>query len=171
MGGVQKSSRRQRKLTPESVPGLLVECFVQIMGTFFSAELASKRMRNQHTGGSIIMIASVTSHCAIPSQRLPLYGASKGAVRILGKHLAVELAQHDIRVNTISPGYIETEMVEALAVANPELVEVFKTAPPMQRLGRPEDLSGVTAYLLSDASKFTTGTDIPVTGGLHAGRT
>lgn len=74
------------------------------MGTFFSVKLAAEQMKKQGDGGSIVMIASVTAHNAIPGQRLSAYTASKGAVRSLGPALSVELAPHQIRVNTISPG-------------------------------------------------------------------
>jgi sorbose reductase len=140
------------------------------MGTFFSAQLAAKHMASQKNGGSIVMIASVASHCAIPSQRLAMYGASKGAVRVLAKHLAVELAPYNIRVNTISPGYIATEMTEALGIKYPELLSVFESAAPMKRMGDRKDLKGIVGYLLTDAAAYTTGADIEVTGGLHAGR-
>jgi len=140
------------------------------MGTFFSAQLAAKQMRLQSTAGSIVMIASVASHCAIPSQRLAMYGASKGAVRILCQHLAVELAPYNIRINTVSPGYIATDMTKELGVKYPELLSIFSSASPSKRIGDRRDLKGIVAYLLSDASAYTTGTDVLVTGGLHCGR-
>jgi sorbose reductase len=140
------------------------------MGTFFSAQLAAKQMRLQNTGGSIVMIASVASHCAIPSQHLAMYGTSKGAVRILSQHLAVELAPYNIRINTISPGYIATDMTKVLGVKYPELISTFDSAAPIKRMGDRRDLKGIVAYLLSDASAYTTGADVQVTGGLHAGR-
>lgn len=116
------------------------------------------------------MIASVASHCAIPAQNLAIYGASKGAVRILSRHLAVELAQHNIRVNTISPGYIKTDMTKSLGETYPELLSVFESASPMKRMGLPRDLKGAVAYLLSDAAAYTTGADIRVDGALAAGQ-
>ena len=143
---------------------------VNVLGTFFSAQLASKHMIEGGRGGSIVMIASVASHCAIPSQRLPIYGASKGAVRILARHLAVELAEHKIRVNTISPGYIATDMTKNLGIEFPELIAVFHSASPMKRMGDPADIKGVAAYLLSDAAAYTTGADVRVDGALAAGR-
>jgi len=74
------------------------------MGTFFAAQLASRQMVAQKTGGSIVMIASIAAHCAVPSQHLSGYACSKGAVKALMQQLAVELAPFNIRVNTISPG-------------------------------------------------------------------
>jgi len=140
------------------------------MGTFFSTQLAARQMQSQSTGGSVVLIASVASHCAIPSQHLAMYGASKGAVRILCQHLAVELAPYNIRVNTISPGYIATDLTKVLGVKHPELLSVFNSAAPIQRMGDRRDLKGIVACLLSDASAYVTGADVLVTGGLHSGR-
>lgn len=116
------------------------------------------------------MVASVSSHCAIPSQRISMYAASKGAVRIMARHIAVELAPHNIRVNTISPGYIATDLTAKLLADQPDLMAIFESAAPIQRMGQRDDLKGIVAYLLSDASTYTTGTDISIDGGLSAGR-
>lgn len=77
---------------------------VNTMGTFFTAQLAAKQMVKQGTPGSIVMVASIAAHHAVPSQRLAGYACSKGAVHSLMQQLAVELAPHQIRVNAISPG-------------------------------------------------------------------
>ncbi|KIW28052.1 uncharacterized protein PV07_07739 [Cladophialophora immunda] len=143
---------------------------VNVMGTMLSAQLAAKQMRAQNTGGSIVMIASVSAVSALPTQRLNIYAASKGAVKSLCVQLAVELAPLGIRVNTVSPGFIATEMTKGLAITRPELLTVFKSAPPMGRIGDRADLKGVVGYLLSDAAAYTTGTDVLVTGGVHAGQ-
>ncbi|KIW89330.1 uncharacterized protein Z519_10184 [Cladophialophora bantiana CBS 173.52] len=143
---------------------------VNVMGTMLSAQLAAKQMRAQNTGGSIVMIASVTAQSALPTQRLNIYAASKGAVRSLCLQLAVELAPLGIRVNTVSPGFIATEMTKGLALTRPELLTVFKSAPPMGRIGDRTDLKGIVGYLLSDAAAYTTGADVLVTGGVHAGQ-
>ncbi|KIX00873.1 uncharacterized protein Z518_09938 [Rhinocladiella mackenziei CBS 650.93] len=142
---------------------------VNVMGTFLSVQLAAKQMRAQKTGGSIVMIASIAARAALPSQRLSIYGASKGAVKSLCQQLSVELGPLGIRVNSISPGYIATEMTKGLAVTNPELFSVFQSAAPLQRIGDRVDLKAV-AGCLSDAAAYTTGSDILVTGGLHAGQ-
>ncbi|KAJ5685523.1 hypothetical protein N7536_008142 [Penicillium majusculum] len=139
---------------------------INVLGSFFSAQLAAKQMVKQGNGGSIVMIASIAAHCAIPAQRVSIYGASKGAIKLLGKTLAVEMAPFNIRVNTISPGFIATKMSAQFT----DLQEVFRTAPPMGRIGQPEDLAFAVGYLLGDGASYTTGTDIAVTGGLHNGR-
>jgi NAD(P)-dependent dehydrogenase (short-subunit alcohol dehydrogenase family) len=127
-------------------------------------------MRDQGSGGSLVLIASIASHMALPLQRLPMYGATKGAVRVMMTQLAVELAPLNIRVNTISPGFIRTDMTELCAVQQPELYSVFSSAPPLGRIGETSDITGAVNYLLSDASAYTTGADIPITGGLIGGR-
>lgn len=123
-------------------------------------------MVKQGDGGSIVMIASIAAHCAIPSQRVSIYGASKGAIKLLGKTLAVEMAPYNIRVNTISPGFIATKMSAQFQ----DIQEVFNTTPPIKRIGQTEDLALAVGYLLGEGSSYTTGIDIPVTGGLHNGR-
>ena len=121
---------------------------VNTVGTFYSVQLAARQMEKQGDGGSILMIASITSHIAVTSQTIPAYAASKGAVLTLCKHLAVELGPKNIRINTISPGYISTDMTAKLAEIRPELLSVFTREPPLKRMGERTDLKGVTVYLL-----------------------
>ncbi|PLB50095.1 short-chain dehydrogenase/reductase SDR [Aspergillus steynii IBT 23096] len=139
---------------------------INILGSFFAAQLAAKQIIQQNTSGSIIMIASIAAHCAIPAQRVSIYGASKAAIKLLGKTLAVELAPYNVRVNTLSPGFIETEMTKQFV----DIQDVLRTTPPMGRIGQVGDLALAVAYLLSDGAAYTTGADVPVTGGLHGGR-
>ncbi|KAL2826263.1 hypothetical protein BDW59DRAFT_161100 [Aspergillus cavernicola] len=139
---------------------------INVLGSFFSAQLAAKQMIKQGNGGSIVMIASIAAHCAIPAQRVSIYGASKAAIKLLGRTLAVEMAPFNIRVNTLSPGFIATSMSQQFT----EIQHVFQTTPPLGRIGTPEDLALAVAYMLSDGASYTTGADIAVTGGLHNGR-
>jgi sorbose reductase len=121
-------------------------------------------------GGSIVLIASQSSHIALPGYRMAAYNASKGAVLMLTKALAVELAPKDIRVNSISPGFVDSEMTRTVREQKSKREgEQMWLAPPMARLSTQNDLTGAVIYLLSDASSFTTAADIPITGGLHAG--
>jgi sorbose reductase len=168
MGGRTTNIGRQCK-PPEGFPyhGFDTD-LMKVMGTFFSAQLAAKQMRAQNTAGSIVMVASVSAGTALQTQRLNIYAASKGAVKSLATQLAVELAPLGIRVNSISPGFIATEMTKDLAIARPELLKVFNS-PPLGRIGDRADLKGVVGYLLSDAAAYTTGTDVLVTGGVHCG--
>jgi NAD(P)-dependent dehydrogenase (short-subunit alcohol dehydrogenase family) len=123
-------------------------------------------MIRQGSGGSIVMIASVAAHCAIPAQRVSIYGASKAAVKLLGQTLGIEMAPYNIRVNTLSPGFIATDMSRQFI----DLQDVFSKVPPLRRIGQKDDLTMAVAYLLSDGASYTTGADLAVTGGLHNGR-
>lgn len=166
----------------------------QILGTFFTAQLTTAQLLSQNTPGSILLIGSVKAHCAAPGHHLSGYSASKGAIRSLNTDLAVELAPHGIRVNTISPGsvsltfnitmsftpscltertllrYIQTPMNARLQESNPQLAKIMHIASPLQRMGTRNDLTGAAVYLLSEASAYTTGADLVVDGGLSCGR-
>lgn len=139
------------------------------MGTFFCVQEAAKYMKARGKG-SIVMISSVAADTAIPAQTMPAYGASKAFVKSLSVHLGVELGPLNIRINTISPGYIRTDMTAKVGSQTPRLLEMFTEAPPMKRIGERTDLMGAAVYLLSEASAYTTATDMLITGGLHAGR-
>ncbi|KAI1864470.1 uncharacterized protein JN550_008757 [Neoarthrinium moseri] len=143
---------------------------INVRGTFFITQLATKQMLKQGTGGSIVLIASQSAHIGLPGYRMAAYNASKGGVLMLSKALAVELAPHNIRVNTISPGFVDSEMTKKVRdMKSQREGEQMWMAPPMQRLSTQNDLTGAVVYLLSDAARFTTAADIPITGGLHVG--
>ncbi|SPO05413.1 related to D-arabinitol 2-dehydrogenase [Cephalotrichum gorgonifer] len=140
---------------------------INVTGTYFSTQLVAERFKQQGTGGSIVLIASITSHTVLPQHRMSAYSASKGAVRMLSEALAVELGGRGIRVNSISPGFIDTEMTREVRNANPVMSDVMTKTPPLKRIGTTGDLLGAAVYLLSDASSYTTAGDIVITGGLH----
>lgn len=117
-----------------------------------------------------MLIASSAAHGPTPSRCMAVYSASKGAIKTAVQSLAVEFAPLGIRVNSVSPGFISTEMVFETAAKNPELWKTVNGIPLMGRIGYRGDLKGVVGYLLSDASAYTTGTDILVDGGLNCGR-
>lgn len=142
----------------------------QVRGVFFAVQRVAKQLLCQGTPGSIVLIASQSSHIALPGYRMAAYNASKGAVLMLSKALAVELAPHQIRVNTISPGFVDSAMTEAVRSSKSRREgDQMWLAPPLQRLSTQNDLTGAVVYLLSDASRHTTAADIQITGGLHAG--
>jgi sorbose reductase len=142
---------------------------VNAIGTFFTAQLATKQFIAQNTPGSIVLVASIAASHAVPTQNLSGYAASKGAVKSLMQELAVELAPLGIRVNSISPGYIYTDMTKNLVKIYPHLVEAFEREPPMKRMGDRRDLKLAVVGLLGEGGGYTTGTDISITGGLHLG--
>lgn len=132
-----------------------------VTGVFLTAQAAARAMVAQGKGGSIITTASMSGHIINIPQQVGHYCTSKAAVIHLTKAMAVEFAPHNIRVNSISPGYIMTELVEPLA----EYHRQWEPKIPMGRIGRPEELTGLYLYLASEASSYMTGSDLVIDGG------
>ena len=120
------------------------------------------RIMIQEQYGKIINLGSLNS--VIASSNLSAYAASKGGVVQLTKSLAVELAQHNINVNVILPGYFDTEMT-APVIKNRETHSRIVNRTPMKRIGKVEELVGTAVFLASDASQFITGSALAVDGG------
>ncbi|KAK5172695.1 uncharacterized protein LTR77_002815 [Saxophila tyrrhenica] len=143
---------------------------VNTMGTFWTVKLVADNMAKHGQGGSIVLIASVAAQgIKVPEQNLSIYNMSKAGVKGLVGPLATELSESNIRVNSISPGVILSPMTRSLKTEYPSLAQMFENAAPVGRMGVPQDLTPAIIYLLSDAGSFTTGSDFPITGGLHAG--
>ncbi|NQT67590.1 MAG: SDR family oxidoreductase [Actinobacteria bacterium] len=135
---------------------------VNLNGVFFTAQAAAKLMVKHKTIGSIISTASMSAHIINQPQTIANYCAAKAGVVHLTKALAVEWAKYNIRVNCVSPGYIQTELIATLK----DLLPVWSAKMPEgSRLGYPEDLIGAFVYFASDASLFATGSDLIVDGG------
>jgi sorbose reductase len=132
-----------------------------VTGVFLTAQAAARAMVRQGRGGAIINTASMSGHIINIPQQAGHYCASKAAVIHLTKAMAVELAPHNIRVNSVSPGYIRTELVEPMA----EYHRQWEPKVPLGRLGRPEELTGLYLYLASEASSYMTGSDVVIDGG------
>ncbi|KAH6689891.1 hypothetical protein F5X68DRAFT_167512 [Plectosphaerella plurivora] len=143
---------------------------INVRGTFFTVQMIAREMIKQKKPGSILLIASQSAHIALPGYRMAAYNASKGAIAMLCKVLGVELAPHGIRVNSISPGFVDSDMTRNVRETKSKREgEQMWLAPPNQRLSSQNDLTGAAIYLLSDAARHTTAADIAITGGLHAG--
>ncbi|KAJ5564960.1 hypothetical protein N7513_001202 [Penicillium frequentans] len=140
---------------------------VNVTGVFMTSQAVAKQMIRFGNGGSIAMIASMSGTIANRGLICPAYNASKAAVIQLGRNLAAEWGQYNIRVNTISPGYIVTAMVEKLFIDFPERRDQWPKENMLGRLSRPEEYRGAAVFLLSDASSFMTGSDLRMDGG-HA---
>jgi sorbose reductase len=132
-----------------------------VTGVFLTAQAAARAMVRRGRGGVIINTASMSGHIVNVPQPAGHYCTSKAAVIQLTKALAVELAPHNIRVNSVSPGYIRTELVEPMA----EYHRLWEPKIPLGRIGRPEELTGLYLYLASDASSYMTGSDVVIDGG------
>ena len=117
--------------------------------------------------GSIVFIASMASLFGIPG--VVAYSASKSASLGLVRTLAVELSPHNVRVNAIAPGWIDTAMSRAAFANDPARAEKILARTPMHRLGTPEDVALAAVYLCSPAANFITGVCLPVDGGISIG--
>lgn len=136
---------------------------VNCKGLYFTAQLAAKQMiENGTKHGSVILIASMASYIAIRSQRSSAYCGSKGAVKAMVPPMAAEMAKYGIRVNSVSPGYVRTEMTAPF----PHLLEGWKDEVMTGRVAEPDDIKGACVFLASDASIYCTGSDIVVDGGV-----
>jgi 3-oxoacyl-[acyl-carrier protein] reductase len=141
---------------------------VNVRGVFLVAQAVARQMVKQG-GGMIINMGSKNGLRA--EVGYAPYNASKAAVVLLTQSMAIELAEHNIRVNCVCPGYIVTPMAEAL---DPPGFMTFyaKHCVPMNRLGKPEEVAGVFAFLASEDASFITGQTIVCDGGqsAHDGR-
>ncbi|KAF9269184.1 NAD(P)-binding protein [Marasmius fiardii PR-910] len=141
---------------------------VNVNGVLFTAQAVGRHMERLGTPGSIIMTASMSGTITNPRQSWVAYNTSKSAVLQMARSMACELAPKGIRVNTLSPGYILTNMTQAFLDTRPELWTDWKGQNPSGRIGRPDELRGAALWLASDASTFCTGSDIRVDGGQTA---
>ena len=112
---------------------------------------------------SVINIASVAGSFDI--QTGPPYGMTKAAIIQMTKHLAVEWAPSNIRVNTVSPWYIQTPLTEPV-LSQPDRLEKILARTPMNRVGQPEEIAGLVAFLAMEKSSYITGQNIMVDGGM-----
>ena len=135
---------------------------VDLTAQFLVARAAGQRMIRSAKGGSIICTASMSGHIVNVPQPQCAYNAAKAGLIHLTKSLATEWAKHDIRVNSISPGYIATPL--SIDVP-PERMKNWFFMAPMKRLGLAEELQGAVVYLASAASSYTTDCDIIIDDG------
>ena len=125
------------------------------------AQLATTHLAK--TDGAIVMVGSIVGMRG--SNTIGTYGISKAAESQLVKNLAVELGGQGIRVNCVAPGLIRTDFARAL-LDNPKLVAAMEHHTPAGRVGEPEDIAGVIAFLLADASRYISGQTIVADGGV-----
>lgn len=135
---------------------------INLHGVFLTDIIAGRYML-ANGGGSIINTASMSGHIVNVPQPQCAYNSSKAAVIMLTKSLAVEWAKKGVRVNSISPGYIGTDLTLNSPSLIP-LIEKWNAMAPTGRLGKPEELESICVYLAGDTSTFTTGSDIVIDG-------
>lgn len=134
-----------------------------LKGPFFLTQSFVQQLRTARRGGKIINISSV--HEELPFPHFTSYCASKGGLRMMMRNLAIELAPLGITVNNIAPGAIQTPINRQL-MANARQLEALLENIPLDRLGRPEDVAGLAAFLASADADYITGTTLFIDGGL-----
>lgn len=158
------------KTLPESDDGEIERLLaVNVLGPMYAARRAISIMLGQPTGGTILFTASKTGLVAQTDS--PVYCASKGAVVMLAKALALDYATRGIRVNALCPGIIDTPMLRRFADAMPDPLAawaMYSAAQPMGRLGTAEECAEAALWLVSSEASFITGVALPVDGGFTA---
>ena len=135
---------------------------VNLTGTFLAVQRAAKTMVAKGIAGSIVNMSSINAQVAIPS--IAAYCASKGGVMQLTKAVALALAPHNIRINAVGPGSIDTEMMAGVN-ANPDAMKMVMSRTPLKRVGTPREIGDVVAFLASPKASYITGETIYVDGG------
>lgn len=141
---------------------------INLNGTFFACQSFGRRLLAEKRPGSAILVSSMSAQIVNVPQFQASYHASKAAVSMLAKSLAVEWATRGIRVNALEPGYTRSAMTRQFMDANPDLRARWEEMIPAQRMGEPEDLIGVVILLASSESGYLTGQSIVVDGGYTA---
>jgi len=136
---------------------------INLRGTFFLTRNFVRHLRATKRPGRIINISSV--HEELPFPHFSTYCASKGALKMLCRDLAIELGPLGITVNNVAPGAIETPINTKL-LNNPDLMKALLSQIPLNRLGKPGDVAGITSFLASDDAAYITGSTFVVDGGL-----
>jgi 3-oxoacyl-[acyl-carrier protein] reductase len=136
-----------------------------LRGTFLAAQ-AAQAVMTQQGGGSMVLVSSVS---ALGNRGQANYSAAKAGIQGLTKTLAIELGRFEVRVNCVAPGFIATAMTQQTAERVGMSFEDFQAAAaeqiPLKRVGQPEDVAGVIAFLCSDDAAYVTGQVIYVSGG------
>jgi len=137
-----------------------------VMGVFKVTKAAIPKMI-ENNGGSIINIGSISSERAIPRVHLAVYSATKAAISMFTKSIAVEYARKNIRCNCLNLGIINAGMMKPY-LEDPQARKVLEERQPLNRIGDPEDVSNAALFLASDEAKWITGTILNIDGGKSA---
>jgi len=135
---------------------------VNLKGSFLVGQAVARELV-KNGRGAIVNMSSVNGTLTIPS--IASYNASKGAINQLTRVMALSLADQGVRVNAVAPGTIATELAKNAVLTSEDAKNRILSRTPMKRLGEPEEIADVVAFLLSDASSYVTGEIVVVDGG------
>ncbi len=135
---------------------------INLTGAFAALQGAARMMVDAGIEGVIVNMSSINAQVAIPA--IPAYCASKGGVMQLTKAAALALAPHNIRVNAVGPGSIDTAMMAAIN-SSPDAMKTIMSRTPLRRVGTPSEIADVVAFLISGKASYITGETIYVDGG------
>ena len=154
----------QARVDVMSLPRLQRMFAINVFGSFLCAREALKRLSTKHggRGGAIVNLSSAASRIGAPGQYVD-YAAAKGAIDVFTMGLAKEVALEGVRVNAVRPGIIETEIHASGGL--PDRAKQMAPLVPMQRAGSAEEVAQAVLWLMSEASSYTTGSIVDVTGG------
>ena len=135
---------------------------INLTGVFLTCQRVGRAMLAQDGGGRIVTIASMSgAHVVNSPQQQVAYNASKGGLVAMTKSLAYEWADRDVRVNALSPGYVDTPLLGS----KHDLHEQWKSVTPLRRFAEPAEVAAAAAWLLSDEAAFCCGTEMLMDGG------
>ena len=136
---------------------------VNLKGAFLMGQAVARAMVARGTRGAVVNMSSVNGVMAIPN--IASYNVSKGGINQLTRVMALALADHGIRVNAVAPGTIATELAAQAVLTSDEARQRILGRTPMKRLGQPEEIAEVVAWLASDAASYLTGEIVTADGG------
>jgi len=139
---------------------------VNMTSVYLGCAAALPRMRAHGRGAAIVNLSSIAGLVGLPGTGA--YAASKAGVRLFSKAIAMEVARENIRVNSVQPGVIWTDMQKVAIADNKDVYDKINESIPMGRMGEPDDIAAMIAFLASDDAQYITGGEFTVDGGFTA---
>ncbi len=139
---------------------------VNLNSVFYGTKRAVASMRDGGKGGAIVNVSSIAGMVGVPA--CSAYAAAKAGVRVFSKAVAMECAAQNIRVNTIHPGMIDTDMQDVAKRDNTAAFHEIVAAIPMKRMGEPIDIANANLFLCCDEGRYITGAELVIDGGVTA---